>query len=124
MQYTFQEVATKYPKRTNRSKRAQKKMHLNKFGEVLVDINIPIAIFDNDKEAELIDAIYEFDDNAFVFGSTYVSLMHQRPVSEFNREVIIQYCDNLLRTLSEIDPQFAEVEKVTITYGDAYYGEW
>ena len=44
MQYTFTEVKSVYPKRTYRSKRTLKKMHLNEFSEMLLDIHLPAAL--------------------------------------------------------------------------------
>lgn len=125
MQYTFTEVKSVYPKRTYRSKRTLKKMHLNEFSEMLLDIHLPAALFDSEKELALLDAIYEFNDNTFVFGDiSSTNIMIQVPADKFNTESVKQYCLDLLTELSAIDVAFAEIESIVVNYGDAYYGEW
>lgn len=125
MQYTFTEVKAVYPKRTYRSKRTLKKMHLQEFREMLIDIHLPAPLFDTEKEWELLDAIYEFDDNTFVFGDlSSTNIMIQVPADKFDPESVKQYCLDLLTELSAIDLQFAEIESIVVNYGDAYYGEW
>lgn len=125
MQYTFTEVKSVYPKRTYRSKRTLKKMHLNEFSEMLLDIHLPAALFDTEKELALLDAIYEFNDNTFVFGDlSSTNIMIQVPEDKFNTESVKQYCLDLLTELSAIDVAFAEIESIVVNYGDAYYGEW
>lgn len=125
MQYTFTEVKSVYPKRTYRSKRTLKKMHLQEFREMLIDIHLPVQLFDSEKEWVLLDAIYEFNDNVFVSGSlTSTNIMIQVPADKFDSESVKQYCLDLLTELSAIDINFAEIESIVVNYGDAYYGEW
>ncbi len=125
MQYTFTEVKSVYPKRTYRSKRTLKKMHLNEFSEMLIDIHLPVQLFDTEKEWILLDTIYEFDDNTFVFGDlSSTNIMIQVPSDKFDTESVKQYCLDLLTELSAIDISFAEIESIVVNYGDAYYGEW
>ena len=125
MQYKFDKINEVYPKRTYRSKRTLKKMHLNEFAETLVSIDLSASVFDAPNESKLIDAMYEFDDNIFVFGAdTGTNIMFSLPTQEFSLEVIKKYCEDLLLILSYIDPTFAEIESIAVVYGDAYYGEW
>jgi hypothetical protein len=125
MQYSFEKVKEKYPKTTLRSKRSLKKLHLAEFSETLVSIDFSAGLFDNPLEYELLDAMYEYDDNIFVSGSlTATNVMFQIKTSEFSENFIKEYCKGLLLILSEMEPNFAEIGKVTVVYGDAYYGEW
>lgn len=125
MEYKFIEISSIYPKRTYRSKRTLKKLHLNEFSEVLVDINLPVSVFDSSKEFLLLDAIYELNSEVFITSDgKNTHIMMQYMSNEFNKEDIIKYSYELLVELSSIDISFAEIENITILYGDAYYGEW
>lgn len=125
MQYSFEKINEKFPKTSARSNRTLKKLHLREYAETLVSIELTAGIFDNISENKMLDAMYEYDDNMFVCGGINgTTVMFQIETSNFSEESIEKYCDGLLLILSEIEISFAEIGKVTIQYGDAYYGEW
>lgn len=125
MQYTFEKIKEKYPKTTARSKRSLKKLHLDEFAVTLVSIDFPATLFGNPDEFKLLDAMWEYDNDIFVGGSlSGTNIMFQIKTSEFSEDYIKEYCKGMLLILSEIEPSFAEIEFITVVYGDAYYGEW
>lgn len=126
MKYTFNEVKATYPKRTYRSKRTLKKLHLDDFSKTLFKLCLGITLFDSDKENELLDAIYNFDSGVFVYGDTIstTNIMVEIDTNKFSPDYAMQYCDIVLTKLSAIDGRFAELKNITIEYGDANYGEW
>ncbi|AQW88830.1 putative structural protein [Erwinia phage pEa_SNUABM_50] len=125
MQYTFDKVKENYPKRAYRSKRTLKKLHLQEFGVVLASIVINASVFDSQYCDTLLDAMYEHDDGIFVCGGKdTTTVLVEIPVGDFSIDYVKNYCHKLLLDLSEIDLSFAEIENITVQYGDAYYGEW
>jgi hypothetical protein len=126
MKYTFHEVNSTYPKRTYRSKRTLKKLHLDDFSQTLFNVCLSIALFDSDKEYELLDAIYDFYNGVSVYGDTTstTNILVEIDTNKFSPDYAMQYCDILLTKLSAIDGRFAELKNITIEYGDANYGEW
>lgn len=126
MQYTFTEVNANYPTRTYRSKRTLKKLHLQEFSKTLFKISLDISLFDTEKEDALLDAIYEYDNGVFVYGdiTSATTILVEMNTDKFSPDYVMQYCTILLTELSAIDVRFAELENITIEYGDAYYGEW
>lgn len=125
MQYSFEKLKETFPKTSSRSKRTLKKMHLGEFAETVVLIDFPTATFGTPFEWELLDAMYEHDSGICVGGnSKSTHMLVQIKTSEFSEEYIKKYCEDLLFALSNIEPHFAEIEHITVQYGDAYYGEW
>lgn len=125
MQYIFEEVKGNFPKTATRSKRTMKKLHIGEYAETLVSVELNADTFDTPYEGELLDAMYEYDDGIFVGsngGGTYI--LAQLLTSEDIEDKIKKYCEDLLFVLSDIEPKFAEIESITVQYGDAYYGEW
>lgn len=126
MQYLFEKVKENFPKRTYRSKRSLKNMHLNEYAETIVSINfLADVLFAEDKNT-LLNAMYEYDSNMFVSGSVKygTNIIFYIPTADFSFEYVEKYCNDLLLVLSNIEPTFAEIESITVQYGDAYYGEW
>ena len=125
MEYNFLKVNETFPKCTSRSKRSLKKLHLYEFADTLIYIDFPVATYGNDNEDVLLDIIHEHDNSCFVFASANnTNIMFDVKTSEFTEEMVKEYCHGLLLRLSEVEPNFAQIEKITINYGDAYYGEW
>ncbi|AMM43871.1 virion structural protein [Pectobacterium phage vB_PcaM_CBB] len=126
MQYSFEKVKENYPKRTYRSKRSLKKMHLKEYAETIVSINLLADVFFSANENKLLDAMYEFDSNMFVCSSVNdgTNVIFYMPTADFSFEYVEKYCNDLLLVLSNIEPTFAEIESIAVQYGDAYYGEW
>lgn len=128
LQFSFSKVNETFPKKTNRSERTVKKMHLGMYAETLASIHIEVPLFhlgDKDVEDRCLDAICEMDDGSFIFGdgnsftvlTTFSSLLNAE-------QHVKQYVTNMLFKLSMITPEFAEVGTINVQYGDAYYGEW
>lgn len=125
MEYNFLKVNETFPKITSRSKRSLKKLHLHEFADTLIYIDFPAVIYGNDNEDLLLDIIHEHDNNCFVLASSdKTSIMFNVKTSDFSEEMVKEYCHGLLLRLSEVEPNFAKIENITINYGDAYYGEW
>ncbi|SOK59114.1 hypothetical protein [Yersinia phage fHe-Yen9-03] len=125
MKYTFTKVKENYPKRTYRSKRTLKKLHLQDYGVVLSSIVINIPVFESQYCDSLLDIMYEHDNGIFIFGTDKTTtILVEIPVDKFSIENVKKYCYELLLNLSEIDQNFAEIERIMVDYGDAYYGEW
>ena len=126
MQYSFEKVKENYPKRTYRSKRSLKKMHLKEYAETIVSINFLADVLFAENENVLLNAMYEFDSNMFVCGSVNqgTNVIFYMPTADFSFEYVEKYCNDLLLVLSNIEPTFAEIESIAVQYGDAYYGEW
>lgn len=126
MQYLFEKVKENYPKRTYRSKRSLKKMHLKEYAETIVSINFLADVLFSANENKLLDAMYDFDSNMFVCSSVNDStnVIFYMSTADFSFEYVEKYCNDLLLVLSNIEPTFAEIENITVQYGDAYYGEW
>lgn len=126
MQYLFEKVKENYPKRTYRSKRSLKKMHLKEYAETIVSINLLADVFFTANENKLLDAMYEFDNNMFICSSENdgTNVIFYMPTADFSFEYVEKYCNDLLLVLSNIEPTFAEIESIAVQYGDAYYGEW
>lgn len=135
MDYTFTKLKEQFPKKTNRTERTKKKLHIDQYAETLVDIVFDIEDYDlhavDSDYNMLADMLYEYDSSIF-FGSTYytkegvskISLMHTVCTLDFSEEYIKTYIENLICTISETNIEFAKVHKIDITYGDSYYGEW
>lgn len=125
MQYTFERIEENYPKRKWRSKRLLKKLHLQEFGVMRANIVIDVSIFNSQYCDELIDAMYEYDDGIFVFdGTDLTNVLVDIPVADYSIEYMWNYCYDLLAVLYKIDVNLKKIKKITVKYGDAYYGEW
>lgn len=129
MQITFSKVKETFPKKTYRSERALKKMHLGMYAETLASIRIDVPLFDlGDKNIEnaCLDAICEYDNSSFIFTNDGESFTILTTFSALNdaEPFVEQYITNLLCNLTLISMEFASVENITVEYGDAYYGEW
>lgn len=126
MQYSFKKVKENYPKRTYRSKRSLKKMHLKEYAETIVSINFLADVLFSENKNALLDSMYEFDSNMFVCSSVNegTNVIFYMPTADFSFEYVEKYCNDLLLVLSNIEPTFAEIESIAVQYGDAYYGEW
>ena len=127
MQYTFEKVKENFPKKTYRSQRTLKKMHLGTYARTLINVLIPVKLFDlhQDIMNKCLDLIYELDDNSFVSSTEngFSIIIETNTPTDIESETK-QYTNNLLRELSNIEMEFASVDKITVQYGDAYYGEW
>lgn len=127
MKYQYTELSSNFPQRTYRSKRTKKKMHLGEFQTFLYEIVIPVRanIFVNDEN----DFIYNCLNDSSVTLETYSEsgrgLHVLCTLPEVNKETIERYIETLLYKISEKIEEFASInEAISITYGDAYYGEW
>lgn len=128
MQFSFSKVSESFPKKTNRSDRTMKKMHLGLYAETLASIRIEIPLFhlgDKTIEDRCIDEICEMDDGSFIFGDgdSFTVLTTFSSVNDAEHYVK-SYVTNMLFRLSMITPELADIGEVQVQYGDAYYGNW
>ncbi|EHU8780923.1 hypothetical protein N0S44_000153 [Escherichia coli] len=131
MQYIFSKVNENFPKqKVYRSQRTLKKMHLDWYAVSLASIVIPVKLFSLDQKQidKCLDVIYEHDVGCFVCGSECgFTILHEfESLHDDNstEEYIKTFTNKLMCELSNIEMEFATVETINITYGDAYYGEW
>lgn len=131
MQYIFSKIKENFPKsNVSRTNRTLKKMHLDGYAVSLASITIPVFLFglDQTQTDRCLDVIYEHDDGCFVYSSDIgFTILHEFDslTDDISTEKYIHdFIENLIRELSNVEMEFATTQKVTIVYGDAYYGEW
>ncbi|EMR6005932.1 hypothetical protein WJW27_002632 [Escherichia coli] len=131
MQYIISKVNENFPKqKVYRSQRTLKKMHLGGYAVSLASIVIPVKLFSLDQNQidKCLDVIYEHDVGCFVCGSDNgFTILHEFESlhnDNSTEEYIKTFTKKLMCELSNIEMEFATVETINITYGDAYYGEW
>lgn len=130
MQYIFYKVQETFPKSTQRSNRNLKKMHLGEYSVSLASIIIPVHLFafSTDVQDKCLDVIYEHDDGCFVCGHKdgvmILSEFDSLSTDEQEKEYIENFINKMICELSNIEMEFANVDTITVQYGDAYYGEW
>lgn len=130
MQYNFSKVQETYPKNTNRSNRTLKKMHLGVYAVSLASIVIPVPMFEysDDIVDKCLDIIYEHDDGCVVMGHKdgfNILIEFDTPIDDNStKEYIKNFTNKLICELSNTEMEFANINNVTVQYGDAYYGEW
>lgn len=128
MNYTITKLPEKFPKKVNRSDRTQKKLHIGKYAETIIDVYIPVLVKDHQHEIfdKITDAIYENNKGFETCGmwDNKFTLMAMFSTSEFTEQVAIDYVNDIMRIITDVEPSFAEVKEISITYSDAYYGEW
>lgn len=125
MKYEFTKVNENYLKRKTRSKRSDKKLHLGDYAETLFEMILDVNIFNMSTVDEVLDIMYEHDSRMSVHASgNKTHIMVQLPTSTFNEIYVEQYCAGLLFELTKVEQDFANLNTITVQYGDAYYGEW
>lgn len=130
MQYNYTKVQEHFPKNTRRSNRTLKKLHLGTYAVSLASINIPIALFDfpTDVVDKCLDIIYEHDDGCFVIGATNgFTILHEfeSKLDDCSTKTYLQnFIEKIICELSNTEMEFANVQSISIEFGDAYYGEW
>lgn len=130
MQYVFEKVKEKFPSKTYRSERTLKKLHLGKHAKTLISINFPVSVFDCIDTDEslfysIMDVLYEHDSGCFVHSTqTGFALVVDISTERFSEDDVKKFIENVLYDLTNIDSKFAEIESITVQYGDAHYGEW
>lgn len=130
MKYNITKVKDKFPKRAARSERTKKKMHLDNYAETIIDVYIPLMVdtteIYNNLFDRLLDALYDNNkgfETLGMYGGNF-TLIASYSTSEFTEQVAIDYVNDVMRIITEVEPSFAEVNEVTINHGDAWYGEW
>lgn len=130
MQYNFTKVRENFPTKTYRSQRTLKKMHLQSYAVTLVSIIIPVDLFSLEREQLLkcLDVICEHDNGSFVCSNGHhVSILTETPTQDEDastEQFAQNYTNELMYALSNVEMEFANVKTITVSYGDAYYGEW
>lgn len=130
MQYNFSKVKETYPKTTNRSNRTLKKMHLGAYAVSLASIVIPVKLFElsDDVVDKCLDIMYEHDDGCCVMGHKTgfnILIEFDSKLDDVSTEEHIKnFTNKLICELSNTEMDFVNIPKVTVQYGDAYYGEW
>lgn len=124
MEYHFVEVPVNLPKATVRNRRQMKKLHLGDYSEVLVNVVLPESLA-GEYADELYKIVIESNTDVAIFCTTQSThMMFSYKVQDFSFEKVQEYCKELLYKLTEVDIKFANVERIEIQYGDAWYGEW
>lgn len=127
MYIEFFEFEHKFPKKTNRSKRLQKKMSLNEFAVNLAVITVDIPLFflgDETLEDECLDMIYRHDDGCFICGCADSFMLYSEySPTEDSKTYITNYVSELFSKLATVSDKFTEINTITVRYGDANYGE-
>lgn len=130
MNFTFSKVSEVLPKKTNRSERLHKKLHIGKYKEIMFSFTIKIPVFELEEEKQnvCLDIMCEHDTACFIFtenSRTNFSMIAGTIRTSDNIESEIEdYINNLVSKLAEVENEFSKVDAVHVEYGDAYYGEW
>ena len=134
MNITFTKLNDKFPKKAKRSDRTMKKLHLGSYAETCIDVYIPFknkldrSLADSDDTLfdRLLDAVESVTGRFETCGLdlSHFTIMYCVNTSTFDVQKVEHTVTEILRALSEVDQAFAEVQEVTVTHGDAWYGEW
>lgn len=133
MKITYTKLNDNIPKKTNRTDRVMKKLHLGKYAETCIDVAVkfPSDLYTNEYYNDVMfDKLYDAlntvlpDFGTFgIFDGTY-SFLYCVNSNTFNEHDIERTVHDVFRSLSEVEPYFAEIDEVNVLYGDAWYGEW
>lgn len=128
MNITSTEFKSTLPRKANRSRRLQKKLHLGEFSQTLVELVLiadSVDIWNSTKYDAILDALYEADFDFATFGGTGVSfeIMYEQKSSEFSLEDAKEKIDKVLEVLAGVSHETV-FTRIHVLHGDSYYGAW
>lgn len=125
-----------FPKKTQRSKRLEKKMHIGEHAEIIVDIELQHAasvirlLDDNGRAGDWYDDLYVAIRNAHGLFETMctslssTSVMITIPTKDFSLHDLNDIANTFHMAIAAVDPAAVDTHTINITVGDAYYGQW
>lgn len=135
MQITIDHLENEFPKKTKRSNRLEKKMHIGSHALVIFDVELRhdnsfTRVLDNGLAGDWYDELYDALDSCGAPFETFcttlstTSIMVCVPASEYTDTLAMDTAVAMQFAISQIDPAVANTTKIIITVGDAYYGQW
>lgn len=129
-------LENKFPKKTQRSNRLEKKMHIGEHAEIIVDIELFHAhsvirlLDDNGHCGDWYDDLYEAIRDAHGLFETMTtslsttSVMLTIPTKDFSLHDLNDIAKTFHMAIASVDPAAIDTHTIHITVGDAYYGQW
>lgn len=130
MNFTFSRIDESFPPKRQRSRRLEKKLNIGEFAQTqfAFTLSVPLYEFGTEAQNKCVDIMCEHDSGCCVYSTNtkiHFSIISGPELTSDDVENEIEvYITTLVSKLAEMKDEFKNIENVSVSYGDAYYGDW